>query len=79
MIHAALLAKPDDPAHQHSLRNLGIEPIDLLVVNLYPFEATVDSGASVEDCLENIDIGGPAMIRAGAKNHRAVAVVTDPG
>ena len=78
LIHAALLAKPDDPAHQHSLRNLGIEPIDLLVVNLYPFEATVDSGASVEDCLENIDIGGPAMIRAGAKNHRAVAVVTDP-
>jgi phosphoribosylaminoimidazolecarboxamide formyltransferase / IMP cyclohydrolase len=78
LVHAALLAKPDDPAHQHSLRNLGIEPIDLLVVNLYPFEATVDSGASVEDCLENIDIGGPAMIRAGAKNHRAVAVVTDP-
>src|SRR5215208_1195278 len=78
LVHAALLAKPDDPAHQHSLRNLGIEPIDLLVVNLYPFEAAVDSGASVEDCLENIDIGGPAMIRAGAKNHRAVAVVTDP-
>jgi phosphoribosylaminoimidazolecarboxamide formyltransferase / IMP cyclohydrolase len=77
-IHAALLAKWDDPAHQDSLRNLGIEPIDLLVVNLYPFEATVGSGASVEDCLENIDIGGPAMIRAGAKNHRAVAVVTDP-
>ena len=77
-IHAALLAKPDDPAHQDSLRTLGIEPIDLLVVNLYPFEATVGSGASVEDCLENIDIGGPAMIRAGAKNHRAVAVVTDP-
>src|SRR5215207_2702587 len=77
-IHAALLAKPDDPAHQDSLRNLGIEPIDLLVVNLYPFEATAGSGAGFEDCLENIDIGGPAMIRAGAKNHRAVAVVTDP-
>src|SRR5215216_2994306 len=78
LIHAALLAKPDEPAHQDSLHTLGIEPIDLLVVNLYPFEATVGSGASVEDCLENIDIGGPAMIRAGAKNHRAVAVVTDP-
>src|SRR5918994_62235 len=77
-IHAALLAKRDDPAHQDSLRNLGIAPIDLLVVNLYPFEATVGSGASFEDCLENIDIGGPAMIRAGAKNHSAVAVVTDP-
>jgi phosphoribosylaminoimidazolecarboxamide formyltransferase / IMP cyclohydrolase len=78
VIHAALLAKPYDPDHQDTLRNLGIEPIDLLVVNLYPFEATIGSGASVEDCLEHIDIGGPAMIRAGAKNHRAVAVVTDP-
>jgi phosphoribosylaminoimidazolecarboxamide formyltransferase/IMP cyclohydrolase len=77
-VHAALLAKPDDPAHQDSLRRLGIAPIDLLVVNLYPFEATVGSGARFEDCLENIDIGGPAMIRAGAKNHPAVAVVTDP-
>jgi phosphoribosylaminoimidazolecarboxamide formyltransferase/IMP cyclohydrolase len=77
-VHAALLAKPDDPAHQDSLRRLGIAPIDLLVVNLYPFETTVGSGARFEDCLENIDIGGPAMIRAGAKNHAAVAVVTDP-
>jgi phosphoribosylaminoimidazolecarboxamide formyltransferase/IMP cyclohydrolase len=77
-IHAALLAKPDDAAHQDALRRLGIVPIDLLVVNLYPFEATVGSGASFADCLEHIDIGGPAMIRAGAKNHRAVAVVTDP-
>jgi phosphoribosylaminoimidazolecarboxamide formyltransferase/IMP cyclohydrolase len=77
-VHAALLAKPDDAAHQDSLRRLGIAPIDLLVVNLYPFEAAVGSGAGFEDCLEAIDIGGPAMIRAAAKNHRAVAVVIDP-
>ena len=55
-----------------------IRPIDLLVVNLYPFEATVAKGAAFEDCIENIDIGGPAMIRAAAKNHADVAVVVDP-
>ena len=55
----------------------GIAPIDLLVVNLYPFEATVDNGAGFEDCIENIDIGGPAMIRAAAKNHDDVAVVVE--
>ena len=55
----------------------GIAPIDLLVVNLYPFEATVAKGAGFEDCIENIDIGGPAMIRAAAKNHDDVAVVVD--
>ncbi|MGH6874419.1 MAG: bifunctional phosphoribosylaminoimidazolecarboxamide formyltransferase/IMP cyclohydrolase [Aestuariivirgaceae bacterium] len=77
-VHAALLAKPNDAAHQDALRRLGIAQIDLLVVNLYPFEAAVGSGAPLDDCLENIDIGGPAMIRAGAKNYHAVAVVTDP-
>ncbi len=56
----------------------GIAPIDLLVVNLYPFEATVASGAADADCIENIDIGGPALIRAAAKNHDHVAVLTDP-
>jgi phosphoribosylaminoimidazolecarboxamide formyltransferase / IMP cyclohydrolase len=56
----------------------GIAPIDLLVVNLYPFEATVAKGAGFDDCIENIDIGGPAMIRAAAKNHAFVAVVVDP-
>ena len=56
----------------------GIRPIDLLVVNLYPFEATVAKGADFETCIENIDIGGPAMIRAAAKNHADVAVVVDP-
>ena len=62
------------PCRQH-----GIKPIDLLVVNLYPFEATVAKGASYDDCVENIDIGGPAMIRGAAKNHADVAVVIDPG
>ena len=56
----------------------GIKPIDLLVVNLYPFEATVAKGASFDDCIENIDIGGPAMIRAAAKNHADVTVVVEP-
>ena len=55
----------------------GIAPIDLLVVNLYPFEATVAKGADFDDCIENIDIGGPAMIRAAAKNHHDVAVIVD--
>ena len=56
----------------------GIKPIDLLVVNLYPFEATVAKGAAFDDCIENIDIGGPAMIRAAAKNHADVTVVVEP-
>ncbi len=59
------------------MRAHGIKPIDLLVVNLYPFEATIARGACFEDCIENIDIGGPAMIRAAAKNHDDVAVVVD--
>jgi phosphoribosylaminoimidazolecarboxamide formyltransferase/IMP cyclohydrolase len=77
-VHAALLAKPDDPGHSETLRQLGIEPIDLLVVNFYPFEAAVQANTPFAECIENIDIGGPAMIRAAAKNHEAVAIVTDP-
>jgi phosphoribosylaminoimidazolecarboxamide formyltransferase / IMP cyclohydrolase len=77
-VHGGLLALRDDPAHQGAMAAHGIVPIDLLVVNLYPFEATVARGAGYEDCVENIDIGGPAMIRAGAKNHAFVSVVTDP-
>ncbi len=77
MVHAGLLAVRDDPAHRASLDAYGIGPIDLLVVNLYPFEATVAAGASAADCIENIDIGGPAMLRSAAKNHRFVTVVTD--
>lgn len=78
MVHGGLLALRDDAGHVAAMETHGIAPIDLLVVNLYPFEATVAKGASPEDCIENIDIGGPAMIRAAAKNHGHVAVVTDP-
>ena len=78
MVHGGLLALRDDDEHLVAMAAHGIRPIDLLVVNLYPFEATVARGASPADCVENIDIGGPAMIRAAAKNHRFVAVVTDP-
>ncbi len=77
-IHGALLALRDDDEHLLAMAAHGIEPIDLLISNLYPFEATIAKGADPATCIENIDIGGPAMIRAGAKNHRSVAVLTDP-
>jgi phosphoribosylaminoimidazolecarboxamide formyltransferase/IMP cyclohydrolase len=77
-VHGGLLAIRGDAAHEAAAKTHGIAPIDLLVVNLYPFEATVAKGASLEDCIENIDIGGPAMIRAAAKNHVGVTVVVDP-
>ena len=77
-IHGGLLARRDRADHLAAIRQHGIEPIDLLVSNLYPFVATVARGAGFEECIENIDIGGPAMIRAAAKNFEAVAVVTDP-
>jgi phosphoribosylaminoimidazolecarboxamide formyltransferase/IMP cyclohydrolase len=77
-VHAGLLADLRNPSHVSQLSDLGIEPFDLLVVNLYPFAQTVASGASPDDCVENIDIGGPAMVRAAAKNHASVAVVVDP-
>ncbi len=78
LIHGGLLAKRGDPDHQRAMDELGIAPIDLLAVNLYPFEATVAEGADFDTCVENIDIGGPAMIRAAAKNHESVTVVVDP-
>jgi phosphoribosylaminoimidazolecarboxamide formyltransferase / IMP cyclohydrolase len=77
MVHAGLLAVRSDPAHASALDDFGIVPIDLLVVNLYPFEATVAAGADWADCIENIDIGGPAMLRSAAKNHAFVTVLTD--
>ena len=77
-VHGGLLALRDDDEHLVAMAAHGIEPIDLLISNLYPFEATVARGGTAADCIENIDIGGPAMIRAAAKNHRFVAVVTDP-
>ena len=77
-VHAGLLADTANAAHQAQLAELGIEPFQLLVSNLYPFEATVASGASPEQCVEQIDIGGPSMVRAAAKNHGSVAVVIEP-
>ena len=77
-IHGGLLAIRSHPEHQAAMLSHGIEPIDLLVVNLYPFETTVSAGKGYDDCIENIDIGGPAMIRAAAKNHHDVAVLVEP-
>jgi phosphoribosylaminoimidazolecarboxamide formyltransferase / IMP cyclohydrolase len=77
-VHGGLLAIRDDREHAAAMQAHGIAPIDLLVVNLYPFEATVQGGADFAHCVENIDIGGPAMIRAAAKNHADVAVIVDP-
>jgi phosphoribosylaminoimidazolecarboxamide formyltransferase/IMP cyclohydrolase len=77
-VHAGLLADGANPSHVKQLEELEIEPFQLAVVNLYPFAATVASGASDAECVEQIDIGGPAMIRAAAKNHGTVAVVVDP-
>ncbi|MCZ7427348.1 bifunctional phosphoribosylaminoimidazolecarboxamide formyltransferase/IMP cyclohydrolase [Micromonospora sp. WMMA1949] len=77
-IHGGLLADLRKDAHAAQLDEHGIAGIDLLVSNLYPFQATVASGADTDECVEQIDIGGPAMVRAAAKNHASVAVVTDP-
>ena len=79
MIHGGILANRDDPKHRTAMEGHSIDPIDLVVVNLYPFAETIASGADYQTCIENIDVGGPAMIRAAAKNHQHVAVVTDPG
>ncbi|MEH3146977.1 MAG: bifunctional phosphoribosylaminoimidazolecarboxamide formyltransferase/IMP cyclohydrolase [Methylobacterium frigidaeris] len=76
-VHGGLLAIRDNPEHQAAMLAHGIQAIDLLVVNLYPFEATLAAGRPPEECIENIDIGGPAMIRAASKNHADVAVVVD--
>ncbi|MEM8572450.1 MAG: bifunctional phosphoribosylaminoimidazolecarboxamide formyltransferase/IMP cyclohydrolase [Pseudomonadota bacterium] len=77
MVHGGLLAVRDNAEHKFSMERYGIVPIDLLVVNLYPFEDKVAAGADLETCIENIDIGGPAMLRAAAKNHAYVSVITD--
>ena len=77
-VHAGLLADPGRTGHAEQLAELGIDTFELLVSNLYPFEATVASGAPPAECVEQIDIGGPAMVRAAAKNHARVAVITDP-
>jgi phosphoribosylaminoimidazolecarboxamide formyltransferase/IMP cyclohydrolase len=77
-VHAGLLADLRKPEHAAALEQLGIAAFELVVVNLYPFSQTVESGAGVDECVEQIDIGGPSMVRASAKNHPSVAVVTDP-
>ena len=77
-VHGGLLAVRGNAEHEASANAHGIAPIDLLVANLYPFEETVARGGEYASCIENIDIGGPAMIRAAAKNHAAVTVVVDP-
>jgi phosphoribosylaminoimidazolecarboxamide formyltransferase / IMP cyclohydrolase len=76
-VHGGLLAVREDPEHEAAILAHGIAPIDLLVVNLYPFEATLAEGAGFAECIENIDVGGPAMIRAAAKNFDSVAVIVD--
>ncbi|GAA0657480.1 phosphoribosylaminoimidazolecarboxamide formyltransferase/IMP cyclohydrolase [Sphingomonas insulae] len=78
MVHGGLLAVRDDPAHAAAMADHAIGAIDLVVVNLYPFEATVARGAGRDEVVENIDIGGPSMVRSAAKNHAYVAIVTDP-
>ena len=79
-VHGGILARRDKPDHVRAMKEHAIPPIDMVVVNLYPFAQTVAKpGCSMEDAIENIDIGGPAMVRAAAKNHAFVAVVTDPG
>jgi phosphoribosylaminoimidazolecarboxamide formyltransferase/IMP cyclohydrolase len=77
-IHGGILARRDLPEHLAQMEAHAIAPIDLVAVNLYPFEATVARGAPFDDCVENIDIGGPALIRAAAKNHHDVSILTDP-
>ena len=78
MVHGGLLAVRDDPEHAAAMATHGIGAIDLVVVNLYPFEATVARGAERDEIIENIDIGGPSMVRSAAKNHAFVTIVTDP-
>ncbi|HJO66913.1 MAG TPA: bifunctional phosphoribosylaminoimidazolecarboxamide formyltransferase/IMP cyclohydrolase, partial [Sphingomonas sanguinis] len=78
MVHGGLLAVRDDPAHAAAMTEHGIGAIDLVVVNLYPFQQTVAKGAERPEIIENIDIGGPSMVRSAAKNHGYVSILTDP-
>ncbi|MBI3397830.1 MAG: IMP cyclohydrolase, partial [Deltaproteobacteria bacterium] len=77
-IHGGILGQREKAEHAKQMEEHGILPIDMVVVNLYAFEDTIAKGCSLEDAIENIDIGGPTMIRAAAKNHKDVAVVVDP-
>jgi len=77
-IHGGILGMRDNDEHLSQMAANGIEPIDMVIVNLYAFEKTIEGGCSIEDAIENIDIGGPTMIRSAAKNYRDVACVVDP-
>jgi phosphoribosylaminoimidazolecarboxamide formyltransferase/IMP cyclohydrolase len=77
-IHGGILAVRDNAEHKKAMADHKIAPIDLVVINLYPFEATVAKGADFDTCIENIDIGGPAMVRSSAKNHEHVTIIVDP-
>lgn len=77
-VHGGLLGVRDNPTHAQAMKDHEIEPIDVVIINLYPFEATVASGAISDDCIEQIDIGGPSMVRSAAKNHRYVSIIVDP-
>ena len=77
-VHAGILADLRKDSHKQQLEELGVAPFELVVVNLYPFEETVASGAEFDECVEQIDIGGPSMVRAAAKNHPSVAILTSP-
>ncbi|WP_457644121.1 bifunctional phosphoribosylaminoimidazolecarboxamide formyltransferase/IMP cyclohydrolase [Persephonella sp.] len=77
-IHGGLLAVRDNPEYMKQLEEQGIKPIDIVAINLYPFEQTVRKGADLDEIIENIDIGGPAMVRASAKNHKFVTIIVDP-
>ncbi len=77
-VHAALLADKNNPEHMKTIADLGIAPFDLVIINLYPFSKTVTNGGKFEECIEQIDIGGPAMLRSSAKNHSSVAVISNP-
>lgn len=77
-IHSGILADQNNPEHVAELASQNIEALDLIIVNLYPFTQTIASGADFEECIEQIDIGGPSMLRGAAKNHSSVAVISDP-
>lgn len=77
-VHGGILAIRGNSEHEQAMKDHAIAPIDLVVINLYPFEATVAKGAGFDDCIENIDIGGPSMVRSAAKNHAHVTIVVDP-
>jgi phosphoribosylaminoimidazolecarboxamide formyltransferase/IMP cyclohydrolase len=77
-VHGGLLGVRGNAKHESEMASNDIRPIDLVIMNLYPFESTVASGAVFDQCVENIDIGGPSMLRSSAKNHAYVAIVTSP-